>query len=362
MKTQDIIAHRLHNQHLSQSSLKKPEELVRWMGALQAQDYRMVQWAIGARVDDLTQENIEQAIADGHIIRTHLLRPTWHLVAATDLRWILKLTAPRIRVALRHRHKFLGLTDDLVTKSNSVIEDALAGNNYLLRNELVAKLEEAGFENKDNMASHLLLHAELDGIICSGPSKGQHYTYALFEERVPKTEAVTQNKALERLACIYFKSHGPATLNDFAWWSGLTKTSARKAIEMASIGLTSKEIGSQKHYWPADSASPESEAESVYLLPAYDEFLISYKDRDSIIPDDDNRKKTISNNGIFRPVIVVDRQVKGIWKRTKKEETVEVEINFFAPPTKKVQTKVEAVAEKFAAFVDKKLHIIRLSE
>lgn len=356
MNISDIVYARLINQHIAQTPSSSLEELLGRMGAIQAQDYRMAKWALGIRLPGSTKETIEQAITKGTIIRTHLLRPTWHFVSADDLRWIRMLTAPRIKIAMRSRHKQLGITDAVAANSNSIIETSLADGNYLSRKKLIDKLDQAGINTSNNRGSHLLLRAELDGIICSGPSRGQNYTYALLNERVAQTKILNKNEALGELARIYFNSHGPATLEDFTWWSGLTKTSARRALEMISADFISKEAGSQK-YWFNSSQSILGDTDSTCLLPAYDEFIISYKNRNRIIPDDEKRRKAISNNGIFRPVILVKGQVIGIWKRSVKKETVSVGLDFFDRPAKKIKTRVEAAAERFAAFLGKKLQI-----
>lgn len=172
MKFDDIAKIRLINQHVGKTQFSSPATLVHHMGALQAQDYNMAKWAMGIRLPGSTLQTIEKAIADGEIIRTHLLRPTWHFIAAHDLRWMLELTAPRIKIAMRTRHKFLGLTEKAITRSNNIIAEALSGGKQLPRKKLVHELEQAGFKNTDNRASHLLLRAELDGVICSGATKG----------------------------------------------------------------------------------------------------------------------------------------------------------------------------------------------
>lgn len=352
----NIAATRLINQQIENPQYSAPEELLSRIGAMQAQDYEMAKWALGVRLPGSTRKTIEKAIEEGHIIRTHVLRPTWHFVAAKDLRWILELTAPRIRVSIRSRQKQLGLTEEVVSKSNRVIEKALRRNQHMPRSGLVAELENAGFENEDNRAGHLLLCAELDGVICSGPSKGKDYTYALFEKRIPSSKKLTKEEALGKLAEIYFKSHGPAALEDFIWWSGLTKTQAKKALEIIQPNLTSEEIDSQT-YWFSDSILPSHyDTESVHLLPAFDEYLISYKDRSAAITLE-AQKKAISNNGIFRPIIVVNGEVVGIWKRTEKRDTVHVETKFFNQPSVTTLSQCEEVAEKFADFLGRGLKI-----
>ncbi|MCF7804533.1 MAG: winged helix DNA-binding domain-containing protein [Candidatus Marinimicrobia bacterium] len=350
MNSSDIARIRLQTQQIANPQFSSPKDLVGWMGAVQAQDYRMVKWALGVRLPGSNLETIEDAIKDGDIIRTHLLRPTWHIVAANDIRWILDLTAPRIQTATRSRHKQLGITKEVVARSNRAIEEALTDGNHLSRKELVTALEDAGFENKDNMASHLLLQAELDGVICSGATKGRDYTYALMDERVPDVPKLSREESLAKLARTYFRSHGPATLDDFVWWSGLTLTDSRKALEMIKPDFQSEAVESRE-YWFSESSVNTADAEkSAFLIPAYDEFLISYKSRNVAISEN-IEKKAISNNGIFRPVIVVGGQVVGIWKRSVQKTKVTIETEFFDKPSLDIREQVEESAGEFARFL-----------
>ncbi len=317
---------------------------------MQAQDYNMVKWAMGLRLHGSTRDTIENAIERGDIVRTHLLRPTWHFVAANDLRWLIKLTAPQIRTAMRSRHKQLGITAKVAAKSNKVIEQALSGEIHLTRTELVNELEAAGFENQDNRASHLLVQAELDGVIRSSPTKGKNSTYALMDDRVTEFPKLNNNESLEKLARIYFRSHGPATLEDFVWWSGLNIADARNTMEMVEQDFLSAEVNSQKYWFPELSFPAGDENQSVFLVPSYDEFLISYKDRSASISEN-VEKKAISNNGIFRPIIVVDGEVVGIWKRSKEKTKVTIETEFFKKPSIGVRQQVESVGQNFGKFL-----------
>jgi hypothetical protein len=356
MNHKDIAKTRLENQQIAVSKFSSPVDLVSWMGAMQAQDYNMVKWAIGLRVPGSKLENLEKAIEQGEIIRTHLLRPTWHFVAADDLRWMIELTAPQLRSGSRSRHKELGLTAKVVSKSNKIIREALEGGQHLTRKELNPLLETAGFRNENNLFAHLLFVAELDGLICSGPSSGNQHTYALLEERIPAAPNLSKEAALEKLARTYFSSHGPATTEDFIWWSGLPVKDARSALEMIGNDFISEEIGPQK-YWFSENSSLENEKNTVYLLPAYDEFLISYKDRSASVTVTD-QKKAISNNGIFRPVIVINGEVAGIWKRTEKPAKVAIEILFFKAPAKWMKERAEKSALQFARFLGKEANVL----
>lgn len=348
-----ILAYsRLINQQIAESRFSIPQELVSWMGALQAQNYNMVKWAIGVRLPGLTKKTVEAAIADGDIIRTHLLRPTWHFVAADDIRWMLRLTAPQIKKSMRSRHKQLGISNEIITRSRKIIEQALSGGKHLTRKKLVGMLERGGIDMGDNRASHLLLLAELDEVICCGPTKGKNYTYRLMDERIPESPNLKREEALAKLGQIYFRSHGPATLEDFSWWSGLTITDARKTVNLLGDTLNVEEIDSKTYYRSSGNTLSSESNESTWLLPAYDEFIIGYKDRDAVIAYKD-QSKAISNNGIFRPIIVVDGQVTGIWKRISNKDKVMVETQFFEEPSLEVKERVECAAKDYSNFLEK---------
>lgn len=352
----DISNNRLFSQQIADTKFNAVKDIVGWMGAMQAQDYEMVKWAIGIRLLNTTGQTIETAISNGEVIRTHLLRPTWHLVSADDISWMLGLTAPKIKNSLRSRHRELELSEAVFSKSNGIIEKALQGGEHLTRQALIVEFEKAGIDTTDNRVSHLLLRAELDGIVCSGASRGGKQTYALLEERVPKTKPLTKVEALAKLARKYFASHYPATIQDFIWWSGLSVGNAKQALETIKSDFTSEIISSQLYWFPHFSSIRRRIQESVYLLPAYDEFLISYKDRSASLPFR-SKNKTVSNNGIFRPVIVVNGQVAGIWKRAIKKDKVLVETEMFDQPGKTTKSLIEKAAIQYGQFLSKEIEI-----
>jgi len=308
MDSSKISTLRLQNQQIAATNFRTVKELVGWMGAMQAQDYNQAKWAIGTRLPHLTEEQIESAFNQGEIFRTHLMRPTWHFVSADDIYWLLELTAKQIKSTTKSRHRDLGLTENDLKKSKEVFVKSLEGNRALTREELGDQLNLAGINTFEQRLPHILMEAEIDGIICSGGIQEKKQTYALLAERVPVKKAFSKDEALALLAKKYFTSHGPATLPDFVWWSGLPIADARKALEMNKATLISETIGTDT-YWFADSVYlPSSPPDSVYLLPAFDEYLISYKNRSAAITLEDHTK-AISNNGIFRPIIVVNGQI-----------------------------------------------------
>ena len=348
--------YRLINQQVGGAKFKTAKEIVAWMGAMQAQDYAMAKWAIGVRLPGSTDSLIETAIDNGEVLRTHLLRPTWHFVSADAIHWMLALTAAKIKAAMNSREKQLGLTEDIFTKSNTIMGNALSGGKHLTRELLLAELKKAKIAVDENRASHLLARGELDGILCSGATQNGKQTYALLEERAPQTRILTREESLAKLAHCYFSSRGPATIQDFAWWSGLSLTEARRGLETTKADFISETIDSQKYWFPNSSGTPKVVQERVYMLPAYDEFIICYADRRAVVPYEE-QSRLISDNGIFRPIIVIDGQVMGIWKRTIKKDQVLVEINLFKAPDKTGRNLIVAAARDYGCFLDKKFDI-----
>ena len=350
----DIALNRLANQQISEKKETSAPKVVQWLGAIQAQDLPMALWAIGLRTLGSTHDSVREAFDKGEIIRTHVMRPTWHYVSADDIYWMLELTAPQIKRALNTRHKQLGITDDVLKKVMNIFIRYLEKNGSSLREELVLQLEKADIPNKDNRAAHLLMHAELDGVICSGPLKGNKQTYALLEERVPDKKILSTDEALAELALRYFTSHGPAMLDDFIWWSGLKKNQANLALELSKSQLQSFNIDSQEFWLSSNQSFSGTNGESVYLLPAFDEFIISYRDRSASLTSE-NHKKAISRNGLFWPIIVVNGKVVGLWKRTIKKDNVNIEINFFQPASKHVTQQVEKQKLALSYFLRKEI-------
>ncbi len=350
MTVHDISGIRLMSQQIATTKFKTAKQIVGWMGAMQAQDYGMARWAIGIRMPKTTDQMILEAIDEGEIFRTHVLRPTWHFVSADDIKWMLKLSAPRLKSAQKSREKQLELSEKIFSKCNAIFEKALQGGNSLTRAELIKELLKSKIKTTDNRSSHILFNAEIEGILCSGVSKNKQPTYALLEERVPQKINFNKDEALYNLARKYFESHCPATLQDFTWWSGLTASEAKLALQMIKVDFFSEEIDSKKYWFHNSFTMPKVVGDSAYLLPAFDEFLISYKDRSAAI-DVEHQKKAFSNNGIFWPTIVIDGRARGIWKKKLQKDQLIIETRFFDDPWEKVLSLIESSAKKMATFL-----------
>ncbi len=352
------IAHqRLHNQLITRPLFEKPEDIVRWLGAVQCQDYAAAKWALGLRSQGLTSDHIEQAISDGSILRTHVMRPTWHFVTPADIRWMLALTAPRVLAAIAYYDRVHELDGATFIKSNAVLTKALQGGKHLTRTELASELQQAGFAI-DNLQrlGHIIMHAELDGIICSGARRGKQFTYALLDERVPPNRALDRNEALAEFVGRYFTSHGPATLQDFVWWSGLTTVDAKAGLEMVSSQLIHEVVDGQT-YWFSTSAPPAHDlSQTIYLLPNFDEYTVAYTDRSAVIDDSDMAKFDTRGN-VLNNTIVLDGRVIGTWKRTLKKDTVIVAPNLFTSLTEAETSALVAAANRYGAFLGLSAHI-----
>jgi winged helix DNA-binding protein len=347
MTIADIAKQRLISQQLVGTKFTTAKEMVSHLGAVQAQDYEMAKWAIGIRLSKTAKE-IEEAINNGEIIRTHILRPTWHFVSAYDIRWMLALTMPHIKSAYAAAWRNLELDEKIFRRSNAIIQKALTGGDHLTREELMTLLQKKGIFINALRSLHLMFRAELEGIACNGIKRGKQFTYTLLDKRVPSCKILKKEEALAELAKRYFNSHGYATLRDFRWWSGLTAANAKMGLESIKSKLDSVKIDNQI-YWVYQTSSTEIKGfESIHFLPAFDEFMVSYKDRSASL-DAKMAKHTITSNGIFRPVIVVNGKVEGLWKRTLKKDHVLIEPFFFKVKNK---PKKKALAESVNLYAD----------
>ena len=348
----DIAHQRLHNQHITRHTFDKPIDVVQWMGAVQAQDFAAAKWAIGQRMSDTTDNDIEQAFTNGAILRTHVMRPTWHFVSPTDIRWLLALTAPRVYAAIAYYDRQLELDDATFLRSRSAIIKALQGGKELTRTELASTLQQIGIatENGQRM-TQLMMHAELDGIVCSGARRGKQFSYALLDERVPRTKALDHDEALAELVRRYFTSHGPATVQDFIWWSGLTSAEAKEGLEMNASQLLHESINSRTYWFSESTPIAQDIAPTAYLLPNYDEYTVSYKDRSAVLDLTHTNKSSIRDNILFNYVIVLNGQVVGTWKRTLTKDTVFVILSPFTASNEAETRAIAAAAERYAIFL-----------
>ena len=355
------IAHRrLANQHLLAPTLTEPVEVVRRLGAVQAQDYAGAKWALGLRTRGRVGDAVvEQALRDGSILRTHVLRPTWHFVTAADIRWMLALTARRVKAAMAYYDRQLELDHAVFRRSHAALTRALRGGHELTRSELGQVLRRARVgDTRSQRLGHLLMRAELDGVVCSGARRGKQGTYALLEERVPRAPArlADRDAALLELTRRYFLTRGPATLKDFAWWSGLTLADASRGVQIAGQSLEREVIGDETYWSDARARSDPTSSVTAHLLPNYDEYFIGFKNR-SAIEQRLGATAVMMRDALPPHIVLVDGQVVGRWSRTLTKTTVAIRLRVLTRLTGADRKAVASAARGLGRFLGRRVEL-----
>ena len=370
---------RLRNQRLTGPALASPSDVVRWLGAVQSQDYAGACWGISLRCGGLTAASFTQAFNAGHILRTHVMRPTWHFVTPEDIRWLQALTSPRVHAANAFAYRFAELDDTTFRRAERLITRALQGGKARTRRELAAGLEKSGVPAAGLRLACIVMRAELNALICSGPIVGKEHTYMLLEERVPAAPVLKRDEALALLARRYFASHGPASVHDFSWWSGLTVADARAGLETVKSSLESSEIDGRSYWGPPEGhsragrgsratqnapAPSRRAAPLVHLLPNYDEHVVAYRDHSHSF-DPATREVGRTRGSDRRPpgdrgpgeplalhLIARDGLVVGRWRRTFERNQAVITTQLLTPLRPRETKALEQAAAKFGRFLE----------
>ena len=357
----NIAFRRLNTQYLLGPRLKQSEGVVGWLAAVQSQDYPGAKWALAQRLDGWTDAEMDHAFNEGAFLRTHVLRPTWHFVMPADIRWMLELTAPRIKRTMASYDPGLELDESVYAHTNKLIEAALRDGTHLTRTELGLALSAAGIGGDTRRLAHIVMRAELEGIICSGAMRGKQHTYALLALRAPHARTLHRDDALAELTRRYFTSHGPALPRDFAWWSGLTVSDATAGLDMVSGDLASETIDGKTYWFSSPDRGSDVEVPSAHLLPNYDEYLIAYRDRSAYFNPSGLRGETAFFGEVLRRhILVVDGYVTGGWYSTVAKDEVNINATLLARPGKRGLHALQAAAQEYGRFVGKRasLHLI----
>ncbi len=351
MRSNAVGVQRLLTHRLAGTRFTTPEDVVRWMGALQAQAYGQVVWAMGLRTHAATLAQVEQAIAERHILLTWPLRGTLHVVPAEDARWMLMLSEPRTRRGASRRLAQLDLNETILERCMTLFYDALHGGKRLTRAALMTIVEEAGISPTGQRGYHILWHAAQRGLICLGPMEGTQQAFVLLDEWVPASRVLAREEAVAELARRYFSSHGPATLRDFAGWAGLTLTEARSGLDAVGSELVALTTDTTD-YWMSSAVvdSPVPDAATVFLLPGFDEYVLGYKDRRDVLAPEHASKIVPGNNGVFLPALVVAGHVVGTWTRRRATTALGLTLHPFAPLATP-QESIAAAAQRYSAFL-----------
>lgn len=317
----------------------------------------MAKWALGLRIAGATDGLIEDAFTRGDILRTHVLRPTWHFVTPSDIRWMLALSGPRLLTTLASYYRKLGLDAATLRRATRIFERLLRGGRHLTRAPIRAAFVKAGIATDSMRFGFILLHAELEALVCSGPRDGKQFTYALLEERVPAAPPRSREDGLAELTRRYFSSHGPAQLADFVWWSGLRTGDARAGIEMLGPRLVRESIDGATYWFVPNDGAPRPASRAAHLLPIYDEFLIAYKDRSAsyVAPAATQRP---AGNIAFTSPLVLGGRVVATWRRAQAGDGgVDVAVQPFAALGPAARRAVSRAANHYAAFLGQPVRV-----
>jgi hypothetical protein len=355
-----LAALRLASSHLIGAPLASPEAAVEWFGAVQAQDFAGAKWALAQRIRNCDDACVEAAFQRGTILRTHVLRSTWHFVHPADLRFMLELSRERVKRVMAPYDRKLSIDAPLLRKSQRVFEKSLVGGHFLTREELAERLAAAGIQAAGQRLAHLAMHAELDGLIVSGPRRGKQFTYSLLDERVPAVKPLEREAALAALAVRYFQSHGPATPHDFAWWASLTVTDAKRALASAGKTVTERAFDPGSYFGVFPRTTPSPAKPLLRLLPNYDEYLIALKDYGPVLDPALSDHMRQNQHVLGQHLIVRDGLVVGGWRRELDKNGVRVEATLLTPLSVAAKQALRTEAERFAHFLGLPLTLVTL--
>jgi hypothetical protein len=350
MNAFDVAWLRLNNQFLLDRPFKTAADVVKTLGAVQAQDYVGAKWALALRMKKPTEAAIETAMTRGDFIRTHVLRPTWHLVTPADFRWMMALTGPRVSQNMKTYNVTMGLSEAMFRRSNDVIARALEGGKQLTRQELAAEIRKAGLKIQSvQHLAHLMMQAELDMVVCSGPLRGKQFTYALVDERVPATAPLDRDEAILRLTRLYFASRSPATLQDFSWWSGLRMGDAKRGAELAKLKRLT--VSGREYFSAGEKRARAPRAPVAHLLPNYDEYFIGHRDRSAIGERLARARTRLPQGSVFWNVIALDGQLVGGWKRVVARKGIVLDLRLVVRPKPNERMAIARAAQEYAEFL-----------
>lgn len=356
MTLPEIRTLRLRNQQITTTTCEQPADVVKHVVAMQAQEFRHAKWAIGLRLQDATERIVDKAFNDGAILRTHLMRPTWHFVAPADIRWLLALTAPRVHAGNEPYYRKFELSPALFTRCHKIITRSLEGGKNLKRTDLQAALKQNKILADGPRLAYIMMHAELEGLICSGPRLGKLFTYSLLEERVPQAKTLERDEALATFLMRYFNSRGPATLHDFTYWSGLTLKDARTGIGAVKSQLQNFVVGG-KEYFLGDFTPPpiETDGRDTFLMPDYDEYGMSYKDRSALLTVLKGKKSNSNTWSVFGHNVVIEGTIQGTWKDEVIKDSLVISSKLMQPLSRMASKKLKGALTRYASFFEKKL-------
>ena len=318
------IAIRLLNQQLIVPQFDTPTDVVSYMGAMQAQEYRMMRWAVAMRTRKPSLKTFKEAFDKGEIIRLHLMRGTWQLVSANDYWSMIELFAPKAIAVTKGwmSSNKISIPDEELMRVREILSQTAADMGSVIKEDFVCALAEKDIKMDDHRLSYHIRMAELSGILCSGDLLPHKATYALTANKVNRREKMDRDEVLLHITHQYFRSRQPATLEDFVWWSGLNISDCRKGIVLLGNHIYMEKFKGREFYLTDDCRTRGFRKSKFLLIPPYDEYLISYKSRDIVLPSE-HRHRAHNNSGIFQPIIAYDGMICGNWSPFREDCQVE---------------------------------------
>lgn len=348
----DLAPHlRLVAQGLARPIATSPEAVVTHLGALQAQDHAGALWSVGLRMANATRVDVERAIHDRTIVRTWPMRGTLHLVPAADAAWMLELLAPRVLRSRASVYRYHELDQLTLRRIRSVVERVLKRERMMTRGALFAELDAAHVATAGQRGIHILQCLCMERMLCQGPHGEKEPTFVLFDEWIGSSRTPSRDEALQTLAKRYFTSHGPASVRDFANWTGLSLLDARAALQLAKPSLASIERDGDELWMSSTLEEPNESLRETHLLPGFDEYLLGYRDRSAVLAAEHVDRIVPGGNGVFRATLVLDAMVRGTWRRARRGGAMTLDVTPFTRITAAQKKEVDAAASRYAAFL-----------
>jgi hypothetical protein len=347
----DVLRRRLAAQRLTGDGLPHAADVVRLLACVQSQEYAHALWSLGMRTRGLAGAAAQAEFDRGDILRTHILRPTWHFVAAEDIRWILEVTSPRVQKLNQTIYRREGLDRATLERGVALIVEELEGGRFRTRSELGRALAARGLVSERLRLAYVVMNAELEGVICSGPLRGAQQTYALLDERAPQPAAAGGDVA--ELARRFFLGHGPASIQDLARWSSLTIGQCRDALAVVKEHLDCITVEGVELWFDPDAPEPRP-ASGALLLPLYDEVTLSYPVLN--FPSAYGHPHQPGED-LFVGCIIIEETNVGLWRRSVKGRKMIMEITLAPGVMPDARPLVEAAAVDLASFTGKELEL-----
>jgi hypothetical protein len=349
MKSRDIARLRMHSQRLWGPPLESPEQVVHHLAALQAQEYPFAKWSVAQRAAGVDDAAMQKAFDDGTILRTHVLRPTWHFVLPADIRWMMSISAPRVKGLMAHYDRKLELDDKLFAKSNRGIARAIEKRGHLTRKEIAEVLGRAGIEASGQRLGHIVMRAELDAVICSGAMRGKQHTYALVDERAPGAVTLPPDDAFAELARRYFTARGPATVKDFARWGSFTIAQAAHGLDAVSPALEHEVVGGRTYWFAGSAPGRRSPTRRADLVQLFDETIMGYFESRDVLAAVTAALPV--EQVAFPHAILLDGRLVGRWRLARTKDSFAVEASLDRLLDAPAKRALDAATSRYARFL-----------